>query len=82
MARCSLSRTGSAPFDMRSTSGAAAAYANDRPPRDAEVVAPACRRRVILAKANIGRICRRRPQHVRRHDLQSLRRAALGDRKR
>jgi Asp-tRNA(Asn)/Glu-tRNA(Gln) amidotransferase A subunit family amidase len=42
-------------FDMRSTSGAAAAYANDRPPRDAEIVA---RLRdagaIILAKANMG----------------------------
>src|SRR4051794_16533275 len=41
--------------DMRTTSGAAANYANDRPPRDAEVV-----RRlraagaIILAKANMG----------------------------
>jgi Asp-tRNA(Asn)/Glu-tRNA(Gln) amidotransferase A subunit family amidase len=42
-------------FDMRSTSGAAAAYANDRPPRDAEIVA---RLRtagaIILAKSNMG----------------------------
>ena len=42
-------------FDMRTTSGAAANYANDRPPRDAEVVA---RLRnagaIILAKANMG----------------------------
>jgi amidase len=42
-------------FDMRTTSGAAADYANDRPPRDAEIV-----RRlrqagaIILAKANMG----------------------------
>jgi amidase len=42
-------------FDMRTTSGAAADYADDRPPRDAEVVA---RLRnagaIILAKANMG----------------------------
>ena len=42
-------------FDMRTTSGAAANYADDRPPRDAEVVA---RLRnagaIILAKANMG----------------------------
>jgi amidase len=42
-------------FDMRTTSGAAAPYANDRPPRDAEVVA---RLRtagaIILAKSNMG----------------------------
>src|SRR5262245_3133465 len=42
-------------FDMRTTSGAAARYANDRPPRDAEVVA---RLRnagaIILAKSNMG----------------------------
>jgi amidase len=42
-------------FDMRTTSAAAARYANDRPPRDAEVVA---RLRnagaIILAKSNMG----------------------------
>ncbi len=42
-------------FDMRSTSGAAAAFANDRPPRDAAIVA---RLRtagaIILAKSNMG----------------------------
>lgn len=42
-------------FDMRTTSGAAANYADDRPPRDAEIVA---RLRsagaIILAKANMG----------------------------
>src|SRR3989440_3322115 len=42
-------------FDMRTTSGAAANYANDRPPRDAEIIA---RLRnagaIILAKANMG----------------------------
>lgn len=42
-------------FDMRTTSAAMTAYANDRPPRDAEVVA---RLRsagaIILAKANMG----------------------------
>jgi len=42
-------------FDMRSTSGAAAAYANDRPPRDAEVVARLrAAGAIILAKANMG----------------------------
>jgi Asp-tRNA(Asn)/Glu-tRNA(Gln) amidotransferase A subunit family amidase len=42
-------------FDMRSTSGAAANYANDRPPRDAEVVARLRQAgAIILAKANMG----------------------------
>ncbi len=42
-------------FDMRTTAGADAAYANDRPPRDAEFIT---RMRtagaIILAKANVG----------------------------
>src|SRR5450631_198158 len=42
-------------FDMRSTSGSAAAYANDRPPRDAEIVARLrAAGAIILAKANMG----------------------------
>src|SRR5258706_508194 len=42
-------------FDMRSTSGAAADYANDRPPRDAEIVARLrAAGAVILAKSNMG----------------------------
>src|SRR5262247_4699655 len=42
-------------FDMRTTSGAAANYANDRPPRDAEVVARLRKAgAIILAKANMG----------------------------
>jgi Asp-tRNA(Asn)/Glu-tRNA(Gln) amidotransferase A subunit family amidase len=42
-------------YDMRSTSGAAAPYANDRPPRDAEVVARLrAAGAIILAKANMG----------------------------
>jgi Asp-tRNA(Asn)/Glu-tRNA(Gln) amidotransferase A subunit family amidase len=42
-------------YDMRSTSGAAAAYANDRPPRDAEMVARLrAAGAIILAKANMG----------------------------
>jgi amidase len=42
-------------YDMRSTSGSAAAYANDRPPRDAEVVARLrAAGAIILAKANMG----------------------------
>ncbi|MBI2987680.1 MAG: amidase [Deltaproteobacteria bacterium] len=42
-------------FDMRSTSGAAANYANDRPPRDAGVVARLRKAgAIILAKANMG----------------------------
>jgi amidase len=41
--------------DMRTTSGAAAAYANDRPPQDAEVVARLrAAGAIILAKANMG----------------------------
>src|SRR5712664_1247697 len=40
---------------MRTTSGAAAPYANDRPPRDAEVVARLRKAgAIILAKANMG----------------------------
>lgn len=42
-------------FDMRTTSGAAAPYANDRPPRDAEVIAKLRKAgAIILAKANLG----------------------------
>ena len=42
-------------YDMRSTSGAASAYANDRPPRDATVVARLrAAGAIILAKANMG----------------------------
>src|SRR6266446_2721549 len=42
-------------FDMRTTSGAAARYANDRPPRDAEVVARLRKAgAIILAKGNLG----------------------------
>jgi amidase len=42
-------------FDMRTTSGAAANYANDRPPRDAEVVKRLRQAgAIILAKANMG----------------------------
>src|SRR5262245_50406110 len=44
-----------ATFDMRTTSGAAANYASDRPPRDAEVVARLRKAgAIILAKANMG----------------------------
>ena len=42
-------------FDMRTTAGADAAYANDRPPRDAEFITrmrAACA--IILAMANVG----------------------------
>ena len=42
-------------FDMRSTSGAAANYANDRPLADAEIVARLRKAgAIILAKANMG----------------------------
>src|SRR5205814_3925178 len=42
-------------FDMRTTSGAAAPYANDRPPRDAEIVARLrAAGAIILAKGNMG----------------------------
>jgi amidase len=42
-------------FDMRSTSGSAAAYANDRPPRDAAIVARLrAAGAIILAKSNMG----------------------------
>ncbi len=42
-------------FDMRSTSGAAADFANDRPPADAEIVARLRKAgAIILAKANMG----------------------------
>jgi len=42
-------------FDMRTTAGAAAPYANDRPPRDAEIVARLrAAGAIILAKGNMG----------------------------
>ena len=42
-------------FDMRTTAGAAAPYANDRPPADAEIVARLRKAgAIILAKANMG----------------------------
>ena len=42
-------------FDMRTTSGGAAPYAKDRPPKDAEVVARVRKAGgIILAKANLG----------------------------
>jgi hypothetical protein len=42
-------------FDMRTTSGAVAAYANDRPPKDSEVVARLRKAgAIILAKGNMG----------------------------
>ena len=42
-------------FDMRTTAGAAAAYANDRPPRDAQIVARLrAAGAIILAKGNMG----------------------------
>jgi len=42
-------------FDMRTTAGADAAYANDRPPRDAEFIARMRKAgAIILAKANVG----------------------------
>jgi amidase len=41
--------------DMRTTSGGAAAYSNDRPPRDAEIVARLRKAgAIILAKSNMG----------------------------
>ena len=65
-------------FDMRTTSGADAQYANDRPPDDATFVK---RLRdagaIILAKANLAEYAdRRRAQLVRRDVLQSVRHRA------
>jgi len=42
-------------FDMRTTAGAAAPYANDRPPRDAEIVARLrAAGAIVLGKGNMG----------------------------
>jgi len=59
-------------FDMRTTAGAAASYANDRPPADSEVVRGAQSGRHHPRQGQYGRIRLRRSQHLRRHHLQSL----------
>ena len=65
-------------FDMRTTSGADASYANDRPPDDATFVARLrAAGAIIIGKSEHGRIRGRRPQLVRRHVLQSVRHGAL-----
>ena len=64
-------------FDMRTTSGADAFYANDRPPRRRDLrQAAARRRRDHPRQGQHGRVRRRRAQLVRRHALQSLRHRA------
>ena len=65
-------------FDMRTTSGADAFYANDRPPDDATFVARLrAGRRDHPREGEHGRVRGRRPQLVRRHVLQPVRHRAL-----
>ncbi len=62
---------------MRTTAGADAAYANDRPPRDATFIKRHARRRRHhpgQGQRRVGHLA----QPVRRHQLQSLRHRALG----
>jgi Asp-tRNA(Asn)/Glu-tRNA(Gln) amidotransferase A subunit family amidase len=58
--------------DMRTTAGAVADYANDKPPKDATMVEKLRAAGAIIHQSR--RICpgRHRPQHTRRPDLQSL----------
>ena len=62
-------------MDMRTTAGAIADYANDKPPKDATIVAKLrAAGAIVLGKTNLDEYApgRHWPQHARRPDLQSL----------
>ena len=65
-------------FDMRTTAGADAFYANDRPPEDSTFVQRLrAAGAIILAKSNLGEYAvGHTAQFIRRHRLQSLRHRA------
>jgi hypothetical protein len=60
-------------YDMRTTSGADADYANDRPPRRDACETPSGCGRDHPGEGESRGICLRQPQRFRRHDVQPLR---------
>ena len=61
-------------IDMRTTAGAIADYANDKPPKDATMVSKLRAAGAIILQDQSRRICagRHRPQYARRLGMQSL----------